>query len=435
VLWALVLCGNAVAGDETTVRGYITALDAASGFAILDDRFSYATGTEFASEEGCVLKSAADLFVGMLVEVKGKWTGKHQFGAGKIKCEGTQFTKEIEERTFLDYEPRAGDSVTGELRVRADGEFIVLKPEALASAGNGMGVRPLLGRQLHYWGVRQPDGAIAVSRLEIGEPAPPGAYRIPGNLSILPNTDAKTGVPILEEVTNREKVKTKLKRFSVPEVQKYVTQLGNSLLPPSEAVTTRALEFRFFVVEDAAVNAFALPDGTVLVNTGLLGAVENEAQLAFVLSHEIAHALQAHYWRHKKETDPKKWALIIAGLAGSAAGGGDLAVLLSQIGVAAILNGHSRRLENQADRIALQNLIEKGYDPREGPRLARMFIERYRARTTSKIFQSHDSFMVRGSFLEVQLQKQYPNHPFDSLKKDSPAFKQMKAAMGPVKVM
>ncbi len=91
-----------------------------------------------------------------------------------------------------------------------------------------------------------------------------------------------------------------MKLFPVTEVQQYVADLGTSLLPAGQLGTTRPLEFRFFVVEDPSINAQSLPDGTVLVNTGLLGVVENETELAFAMSHEIAHVLQAHVWRCRR---------------------------------------------------------------------------------------------------------------------------------------
>src|SRR5258708_37169529 len=55
-----------------------------------------------------------------------------------------------------------------------------------------------------------------------------------------------------------------------------------------------------------------------LIDTGLLGAVDNEAQLAFVLSHEIAHVLQVHQRREVEETRGKRIGLIIAGVAAGA---------------------------------------------------------------------------------------------------------------------
>jgi predicted Zn-dependent protease len=224
-----------------------------------------------------------------------------------------------------------------------------------------------------------------------------------------------------------------MKLFPVPQVQQYVADLGASLLPAGAQGTSKPLEFRFFVIEDASINAESLPDGTVIVHTGLLGVVENESELAFVLSHEIAHVLQAHNWREANETRAAKVGLIIVGIAG-APFVGDTSVFLSELGVAAVANGHQRALENQADRLGLQNIIDKGYDPREATKLMRTIIERYGDRTTSKLWSNHDSSVMRGSFLVVQLAAQYPQGHFDGARVDTKGFQAMRDAMGPVKI-
>ena len=224
-----------------------------------------------------------------------------------------------------------------------------------------------------------------------------------------------------------------MKLFDVQDVQDYVKDLGVRLLPPAADVTARALEFRFYVVEDPSINAAALPDGTVLVNTGLLGAVENESELAFVLSHEIAHVLQAHQWREEKDTRKSRVIIIIAG----AAGGvfiGNLAEFLAGIAYGAVVNGYSRRIENQADRLGLQNIIDLGYDPRSAVTFFQTMVERY-GRSSSAIWSNHDSNLLRGSFLTVQLARQYPKGQFDHSVVDTDSFKNMKEAMGPVKIM
>ncbi len=224
-----------------------------------------------------------------------------------------------------------------------------------------------------------------------------------------------------------------MKLFPVRAVQEYVSDLGTSLLPKGEEGTTRKLEFRFFVVEDPSINAQALPDGTVIVNTGLLGVVDNEAALAFVLSHEISHVLQVHYWREVRETRGQRIGLTIAGLAGSYFIG-DLSVFLSGLGMAAIVNGHQRALENQADRLGLQTVIEHGYDPRQATQFLRVIIDRYGDRTTSKLWSNHDSSVLRGSFLAAQIEREYPQGHFDKARVDTAAFQAMRDTMGPVKI-
>jgi predicted Zn-dependent protease len=237
------------------------------------------------------------------------------------------------------------------------------------------------------------------------------------------------------EFRKGENIKGRLKLFPVEEVQEYARQLGARLLPPSSGHTARALEFRFFVVEEPRMNAEALPDGTILINTGLLGALENESQLAFVLSHEITHVLQAHYWREVEETRAKRVAILVAGIAVSYATQSNLGALLIGLGLADLINGYSRRLENQADRIGLQNVIDHGYDPRPAVGFFRTIIERYSDRTTSVLWSSHDSSLLRGSFLTVQLEREYPEGHFDGKVTDTEQFRAMKEAMGPVKIM
>ena len=206
-------------------------------------------------------------------------------------------------------------------------------------------------------------GRVETQHIELHEPAPPEAYNMPHAETIVPAKDPQTGIGVLE-FRRGSKVVGRMKLFPVPQVQQYVADLGASLLPTGGQGTSKPLEFRFFVIEDGSINAESLPDGTVIVHTGLLGVVENESELAFVLSHEIAHVLQAHNWREANETRAAKVGLIIVGIAG-APFVGDTSVFLFEVGVAAVANGHQRALENQADRLGLQDIIDKGYDPRE----------------------------------------------------------------------
>jgi predicted Zn-dependent protease len=143
--------------------------------------------------------------------------------------------------------------------------------------------------------------------------------------------------------------------------------------------------------------------------------------------------LQVHSWREANETRGARVGLIIAGLAG-AAFVGDTALFLSGLGMEAVVNGHQRGLENQADRLGLQTIIDRGYDPREAPKFMEMVIERYGDRSTSRIWSNHDSSVLRGSFLVVQLQQQYPQGHFDGARVDTKAFQSMRDAMGPVKI-
>jgi len=143
--------------------------------------------------------------------------------------------------------------------------------------------------------------------------------------------------------------------------------------------------------------------------------------------------LQAHQWREAKDTRTSRVMIIMAGVAGGAFIG-NLGEFLAGIGYEAVVNGYSRRIENQADRLGLQNIIDLGYDPRSAVTFFQTMVERY-GRSSSAIWSNHDSNLLRGSFLTVQLARQYPKGQFDHAVVDTDNFKNMKEVMGPVKIM
>ena len=445
VLYPALICS---ALSKVKIRGYITAKPDAQTLKILDDviHLSSSTSYELHNSGAAVSKplSLADLTPGVLIEAEGRWGDKHQFDAEKITCDAEQFDKEIKEYAYLQTEPEDAKTIAaGQLaHLKADGELLVIddKTKRDWKSGESNGAQSaevpqfkLVGRQLRYEGVRLTDGHIEAEKIELGPAPPADAYKIPGNLIIARSVDPQTKIDVLE-IRKGKNIQGRMKLFSVKEVQEYVTHLGTKLLPPSADVTTRALEFRFFVVEDPSINAAALPDGTIFVNTGLLGAMDNESQLAFVLSHEIAHVLQAHHWREANETRSKRVLLIIAAVAAQGFIG-DLGGFLVQLGLEALVNGYSRRIENQADRLGMQNIVDHGYDPRGAVTFFRTMIDHYGGRSTSAIWSNHDSSLLRGSFLTTQMERQYPQGHFDHAIVDTEEFKAMKEAMGPVKIM
>lgn len=444
------LAFNAAAANKVKLHGYVTTRADATTVMILDDRI------ELTSASRVMAKDAAgehpikpdDLAPGMLVEAEGQWLDKHKFFAEKITVDLKEDEKKIRGTAYLQEEPAdAAKIASGESsELKVDGYWLQLDksikrdwnpakvggPESSGSTSAPV-VATLAGYHVKYEGVRRKDGRIDADEVQLGPPAPADAYKIPHNLGIVRAKDAQTGIDTLE-FRDAKKVHGRMKLLAERSVQEYVSHLGDSLSPKGAEGTTRPIEFRFFVVEDPSINAASLPDGTLLINTGLLGALENEAQLAFVLSHEMAHVLQVHYRREVEETRKSRVGLMIAGIAAGAFIG-DIGIFMSQIGIASVVNGHQRELENQADRLGLQNVIEHGYDPREAANFCRIIINRYGDRSTSKLWSNHDSSLIRGSFMTVQLMKEYPEVHWDGTKKNTPAFQTMKEDLGPVKIM
>src|SRR4029450_8520952 len=92
---------------------------------------------------------------------------------------------------------------------------------------------------------------------------------------------------------NAEQVRKQMTVVKDPVLTDYVNRVGKRLVSAREAQES-GFPFTFEVVADPSINAFALPGGPMFINTGLLKAVDNEAQLAGVMGHEMSHVILRH---------------------------------------------------------------------------------------------------------------------------------------------
>ncbi len=163
------------------------------------------------------------------------------------------------------------------------------------------------------------------------------------------------------------KIRQYLDLVTDTEINRYVQSIGERLV--STRADLDAEDFTFFIVRNPEINAFALPGGYIGINSGLIMAASNEAELASVIAHETAHITQRHIARlyaSQGNTGYKTAAAILA------------AILLSQqsaqAGQAALITGlaasrqsainYTRTHEYEADRIGIQLLADAGYNPR-----------------------------------------------------------------------
>jgi len=441
ILWPDAL----MAGSKVKLHGYITGRAEDRTLLILDDRLEMTPASRVVGQDaaGEHPMKAEDISVGTLIDAEGQWLDKHKFFAEKITIDLRESERKIHGKAYLQEEPADASKIAaGEAgAIKVDGYWLEVSPstkrewdpDKAAGANSAVANGKLAACHINYDGIRGKDGKVEAEQLELGPPAAADAYKMPNDLEVVRAQDPQTGINILE-FRQGKKVQGRLKLLAEKSVQEYVSHLGDSLLPAGAEGTSRPIEFRFFVIEDPSINAASLPDGTLLINTGLLGVVENEAQLAFVMSHEMAHVLQAHYKREMDETRGSRVGLTIAGIAAGAFIG-NLGIFMAEVGIASSVNGHQRELENQADRLGLQNIIEHGYDPREAANFSRIIIDRYGDRSTSKLWSNHDSSLIRGSFLTIQLLREYPDNSWGETKKNTKAFQTMKEDLGPVKIM
>ena len=154
-----------------------------------------------------------------------------------------------------------------------------------------------------------------------------------------------------------------------PFLNEYVTRVGKRLVSGREAQES-GFPFTFEVVADHSINAFALPGGPMFINTGLLRAVDNEAQLAGVMGHEMSHVIL----RHGTNQASKSRLIELPAVLGSQMAGnsmmGRLAALGIGLGANSVLLKFSRSAESQADLMGSHLMAEAGYNPME---MARFF--------------------------------------------------------------
>ena len=124
-------------------------------------------------------------------------------------------------------------------------------------------------------------------------------------------------------------------------LEAYLNGVAGKLAPPE---ASGRVAFRVRVVKNPHLNAFALANGAVFVHTGLLSRMENEAQLATLLAHEMTHSTHRHAVKSYRDVKNKSvW------LATTVAIAGDVGTLLGGLGTLASVTGYSRELETEAD--------------------------------------------------------------------------------------
>ncbi len=204
------------------------------------------------------------------------------------------------------------------------------------------------------------------------------------------------------------------KIYDDPAVSAYVRDVGTGLVPE---YARDDFSFSFHVLEDPSLNAFAFPNGAIYVHTGLLAKMENEAQLATVLGHEISHVTQRHGQRQYK----KIVAFVIPAQIGAIILGSEIqrrtdnpiyetmAILGLNLGLAAAVNGYGRTLEDQADRVGLRYTVDSGYDHTESPKIWVIFndIHGDENKIENFFYGHHSTNRVRKENLETEIERHY----------------------------
>lgn len=143
-----------------------------------------------------------------------------------------------------------------------------------------------------------------------------------------------------------------------PEFVSYVDEIGREIVSRLDG---SVFDYRFSVVRDPSINAFAVPGGFIYVNTGLISRARNDDEVAAVLGHEVAHVHAHHMVRQQEKSQLLNYASLLAMLGAVVQPG--LAGLAAAAGQAAQLK-YRREFEQEADFLGVRYLQGTGYDPR-----------------------------------------------------------------------
>jgi beta-barrel assembly-enhancing protease len=213
-----------------------------------------------------------------------------------------------------------------------------------------------------------------------------GTSRAGGVLGGVENAAANFVLPVDQEIALGHEVQAEFEKsvrlHANPELQDYVARVGRTVAKKASLPPGMKLDFHV-VDDDKTVNAVALPGGHIYVYSGLMKMMDDEAELAGVLSHEVAHVAE----RHVAERLAKAYGIQ---LLASVALGGNPGVA-KQIAASVIANGamlkFSRSDETEADMKGLTYMTRADYDPKG---MVRVFQEMGKGRSGGVEFlQSH----------------------------------------------
>ena len=220
-----------------------------------------------------------------------------------------------------------------------------------------------------------------------------------------------------------QQVESTTKLVTDPVITEYVNRVGQNLVRNSDA----QVPFTIKVVDTDDINAFALPGGFFYVDSGLILAADNEAELAGVMSHEIAHVAACHVARQNTRGQLMNLASIplifVGGGIGYAAQ--SLAGLALPIGFLKF----SRGFESEADFLGIEYMYKAGYDPQA---LTAFFekvkvLEKEKPGTLAKAFDTHPQTPDRIEKTQQEINTLLPPEP--EYKVDTSEFEDVKARL------
>jgi predicted Zn-dependent protease len=222
-----------------------------------------------------------------------------------------------------------------------------------------------------------------------------------------------------------------------PELTRYVDYVGQRVA----RVSDRDLPYEFVVLNNSVPNAWALPGGKIAVNRGLLLQLNNEAELAAVLGHEVVHAAARHGANAMQRGMILQGVMMATALSAADSDYANYIVGGAQLGSQLITTKYGRDAELEADNYGMQYMARAGYDPRAAIGLQETFVRLSEGQASGwldGLFASHPPSMERvaanqrtAQELNVtgELNKQQFDQHLAGLKQMQPAYKGLDEAV------
>jgi len=182
-----------------------------------------------------------------------------------------------------------------------------------------------------------------------------------------------------------QQIESEVKLVNDPVVTEYVNRIGQNLVRNSDA----QVPFTIKVIDSDVVNAMALPGGFFYVNSGLILAADEEAEMAGVMAHEIAHVAACHYGREMTRANLLQMMSIPFIFMGGAIGYAGYEAM--GLGIPLTFLHFSRGFEGEADYLGIEYMYRAGYDPSAFVSFFEKIqaMEKKKPGTLSKAFDTH----------------------------------------------
>ena len=201
-----------------------------------------------------------------------------------------------------------------------------------------------------------------------------------------------------------QQIESQIKLVTDPVVTEYVNRVGQNLVRNSDA----QVPFTIKVIDSDVVNAMALPGGFFYVNSGLILAADEEAEMAGVMAHEIAHVAACHYGREMTRANLLQLMSLPAIFMGGAIGYGIYEGM--GLGIPLTFLHFSRGFEAEADYLGIEYMYRAGYDPSAFVSFFEKIqaMEKKKPGTLSKAFDTHPQTPDRIEKSQEEIRKILP---------------------------